>query len=709
MRAAGEISVESWGGGSLLAKGCSAYVRAMRCLIRRSQIQTIILPGHRFLAVVLASLLGLLTALPAVAQWEGRDIGDVGMAGSDGDSGGVTTVRGSGADIWGSADAFHFRSREVTGDATFVAHIAEFDAANAWAKAGLMFREGMDPGAREVMALATPGHHVGLQYRSAPDGETTFIDGGWVSLPVWLMLDREGDTFRAFRSYDGETWTAAGSITLGLDSAADAGLAVTSHDNSALGTATYGDVMLMGGEAPPASDWESIEFGFQEPGSTTAGESSVTLTTSGEDIWNTVDWFRYYYRELHGDGEIVARVTDLAPTHPWAKAGVMIRGGLEDSSPNVAMLLTAGNVAVLQTRPEKAAQTKSVSGPWVHAPYWVRLVRTGDTFTGYVSPDGVDWTQVGTSTVALGEDVYVGLGASSHSEEKATASFDNIDVSGAAPGTYPPPPPGNASASVKSSTEIDLAWTDDATTETGYIVERSTDDTPFAVVATRPPDTTEYADMGLMPDTTYHYRLATQGSDANSDYTFVLTVHTLAGAESWMQQTWGGAALEGSVSGGSAYFNETGGDFWGTSDSGALVWQPLSGDGGISARIDQLSGANGWAKGGLTVRASLDAGAANAAVMVTPSNGVVFQVRAEDGGTSLLVQQYRYVAAPVRLRMARQGDTFSAFYSTDDGGSWESLGTATVSMPAAVHMGLAISSHDPSAAASAGFSEIEVE
>src|SRR5207244_5478717 len=40
-----------------------------------------------------------------------------------------------------------------------------------------------------------------------------------------------------------------------------------------------------------------------------------------------------------------------------------------------------------------ASQRNAVNG----LPYWVKLVRSGNTFSGYASADGVNWAQVGSS------------------------------------------------------------------------------------------------------------------------------------------------------------------------------------------------------------------------------------------------------------------------------------------------------------------------
>ena len=51
----------------------------------------------------------------------------------------------------------------------------------------------------------------------------------------------------------------------------------------------------------------------------------LEIAGSGADIWETADQFHFRFQSLSGDGEIVARVTSLANTHPWAKVGLMVR------------------------------------------------------------------------------------------------------------------------------------------------------------------------------------------------------------------------------------------------------------------------------------------------------------------------------------------------------------------------------------------------
>jgi hypothetical protein len=60
-------------------------------------------------------------------------------------------------------------------------------------------------------------------------------------------------------------------------------------------------------------------------------------------------------------------------------------------------------------------------------------VRQGSAFTGYHSPDGVTWTQIGSpTTLTMAASVYVGLAVTSESDSQTTtATFDNVAVTSA--------------------------------------------------------------------------------------------------------------------------------------------------------------------------------------------------------------------------------------------------------------------------------------
>ena len=77
----------------------------------------------------------------AAPSWSDGDIGAVAAAGSFTDNGSAMTITGSGADIWGTADEFHFAYRPLTGDGTLTARVTSITNGNMWSKVGLMIRE----------------------------------------------------------------------------------------------------------------------------------------------------------------------------------------------------------------------------------------------------------------------------------------------------------------------------------------------------------------------------------------------------------------------------------------------------------------------------------------------------------------------------------------------------------------------------------------
>jgi regulation of enolase protein 1 (concanavalin A-like superfamily) len=356
-------------------------------------------------------------------EWSSQDIGAVGVAGrfADGDP---ITVEGSGADIWGAADAFHYAWREVSGDFQIVAQVAGIENVHAWTKAGLMIREHTGASSRHVSLFASAGRGVAFQRRLSEGGTSVHTDTGIGYPPIWLKLVRSGNTVYAYRSPNGIGWYLAGTQTLALPTSVKVGLAVTSHDNTTLATATFANVAVT-----PLTTWTSRDIGDVGAAGATSGFDPLAVEGSGADIWGTTDAFRFVYKTWTGDGEVIAKVASVENTHAWAKAGVMIRGGLETDASHVFLLVSPGKGIALQSRTSPGELTAHGSAGSSTAPYWVRLVRRGAVIAAYTSPDGAHWNSAGSRTIALAETAYVGLAVTSHAAGTlATATFESAEV-----------------------------------------------------------------------------------------------------------------------------------------------------------------------------------------------------------------------------------------------------------------------------------------
>lgn len=105
----------------------------------------------------------------------------------------------------------------------------------------------------------------------------------------------------------------------------------------------------------------------------------------------------------------------------------MMREGLGANVRNVLTSISSSTGAAFQQRATAGGATVNNVASGIASPYWVRLVRSGNTFTAYRSPDGVTWTLAGTETPALSAALQVGLAASSHNNAvPGSATFDNL-------------------------------------------------------------------------------------------------------------------------------------------------------------------------------------------------------------------------------------------------------------------------------------------
>ena len=178
------------------------------------------------------------------------------------------------------------------------------------AKAGVMFRDSLAPGATHVMVAQGPNNEVFLNWRSATDGASgSGVRSGGRAGVKWVRLTRSGSVFTGSYSLDGVEWISLGSRTVAISgNSCLGGLAVTAHNDSTTYTKSFTGLSL--GEGLVGVDIGSPG----RAGSATFADGVWTVVGSGRDIWNAADQFHYAYTEVTGDETITARIgTDTTP------------------------------------------------------------------------------------------------------------------------------------------------------------------------------------------------------------------------------------------------------------------------------------------------------------------------------------------------------------------------------------------------------------
>jgi ABC-type transport system involved in multi-copper enzyme maturation permease subunit len=218
-----------------------------------------------------------------------------------------------------------------------------------------------------------------------------------------------------------------------------------------------------------------------------SGSCTLPLGPGGEAV---NDVFYFAHQPLSGNGTLTVRVTSLtglvhpggriragqggqssmlSDLEPWSKAGITIKANTAQGSAYAAMMATGGHGVRMQY--DFTQDTPGLPGVVSAAsPRWLRLVRSGDTITGYDSADGAHWAEVGTAVLSgLPATVQAGLFAASPQQHQvisqslggssgiggptvATGTFDHVQgldgtlsgvqIGGGPNGTYPTMPGG---------------------------------------------------------------------------------------------------------------------------------------------------------------------------------------------------------------------------------------------------------------------------
>ena len=555
--------------------------------------------------------------------------------------------------------------------------------------------------------VVAPSANAGGPY-SAQAGTAVVVSGASSIAPTgtltnyrWSWGDGTADT-SSVTATASHIYSTNGTFTVTL----------TVTDNAGA-TASATSTVTIGGASSLPAPWLTQDIGSVGlAGSATSSSGVFTVSGAGTNIWGTADGFRYVYRPLSGDGQIVARVTSMLNTSAFAKAGVMIRESLAANSRQSFICTRPGGVIEFLTRTATGGTSVSVGGSTQPAPAWLRLVRSGNTIVASVSANGSSWSVVGSANVAMSSAVLIGLAVSSvNTTALNVAKFDNLMV-GSGSQTQPPvtpssPTPSNGATAI--STAASLTWS--AIGATSYDISFGTTNPPPTVATAV--STASYRPSSMKAATTYYWRILARNSAGTSTgpvWSLVTAAAPTGGTvpPPWLTQKIGASGLTGSAtySSGTFVVGGSGADIWGTSDAFQFVYQPLNANTEVVARVVNLTNTHTSAKAGVMIRAGLEPGAAHALINASPGGRIEMIRRAGQAGTSSLVGT-SVQSTPAWLKLVRASSTVTGYVS-NNGSTWTQVGSTTVSLGAAPYVGLAVTSHDTTRLNTATFDSVAV-
>ena len=153
----------------------------------------------------------------------------------------------------------------------------------------------------------------------------------------------------------------------------------------------------------------------------------------GPVLAESTDGISFTCKRVDGDVVLTARLVEmnLRGSAKGSRIGITLRASLDPNAACVAMTLgdEGYRVAHFGQRPASGQRMELVRGNAYSGPStWFRLVRSGNTFTGYQSADGQDWHAVNSATFDMPATTYAGIAVSSASKNLISATFDHVSL-----------------------------------------------------------------------------------------------------------------------------------------------------------------------------------------------------------------------------------------------------------------------------------------
>jgi len=642
-----------------------------------------------------------LTVRKLPTGWTSQDVGAVGLPGfsqfNSTDS--SFTLGASGADVAGTADEMQFAMQTLTGDGTIIAKVNSITNTNTNSMAGIAIRETTAGNARHVSLAATYSSGFRFTRRTTVCGTaTTTTTSAAAFAPVWVRLTRVGNVFTASSSPNGTTWTQVGTPqTVAMGATVQIGLMASARNDTAINVAVFDNVSVTGtlGTTPSTPNLLSAPTG-------------VTVTRStGSDL--TVAWAN----QADETGYRVERSTDGIVFTSAGTTSVDVTSFVDASLTGSmryfyrVLALDAAGASFPSTVISEINRPSAVTRLELTSTTQTQIVLDWIETSGEIgyrierSSDGITYTTLGS--VAANIPSYT-----NNSLTNATTYFYRVTPTSSLGDGVPAIISGatrmaqvtNLAFTSIVGNSIALTWTD-ITTETGYLVQRSTNGTSFSDLTTLAAGTVTYTDTTVTVGNEYYYRVLGTDGASRSLFNLVFTASpTITALPSpWIANDIG--TVSGSGVGSTTYTSSSttfkvvssGTAISGTTDSFRFTHQRMLGDGSITARVASLEDTNGGStRFGVMFRESLVTGSRFAMMALRQGNTgtAQFSSRASVGSTATSASDL-VRKSPYWVRVTRAGNLFTGATSSD-GVTWADIGSATIAMPSLVYFGLAASS-----------------
>jgi regulation of enolase protein 1 (concanavalin A-like superfamily) len=357
---------------------------------------------------------GDVTAAAVPSGWAAADIGSPAIAGSASYSNGTYTIKAGGADVWGTADEFHYVYRSVSGDFDVVSRVASIQETDPWSKAGVMIRSALTANAAYAAVFVAASQPVAYQRRTTT-GATTVTTNVPGAPPLWVKLVRRGGVITASTSVDGTTWTVVGTQTLTLPASFYVGIAVASASATAATTAVVDNVSVT---AVTANQAPAVALTTPANGATFTAPATMTVGATASDTDGTIARVDFYQgttligsdatspysvtwsNVAAGTYALTARATDNAGAATTSAArSVTVTTAPANQPPTVA--LTAPAAGATFTAPATvtvSATASDTDGTVTRVDFYQGVTLIGSDTT---SPYSITWSNVPAGTYSL--------------------------------------------------------------------------------------------------------------------------------------------------------------------------------------------------------------------------------------------------------------------------------------------------------------------